>query len=220
MSTENIDTMGFEPAVEYDVPDFGKVHVLMKNDTPWFWGFELGQIVSQKKGCWITQWISKRMNMSYVAHITSSRAAQALLPGVKNYCPRGVKLVSAKGLGRMLKEGIPSKRENRKRLVPLFEWISKTFSTETELVPEVVEINRLGKALGCALKEVNYWADWAARSGSKIDELEWLQRDVREFMEFCFKDNPRVLGLCNNNCSLESVFRSWCAGYKASLAAK
>ena len=65
MSTENtsIDTMGFEPAVEYDVPDFGKVHVLMKDGEPWFLTAELSffALCGNAKGRgYIAAWVGAR----------------------------------------------------------------------------------------------------------------------------------------------------------------
>lgn len=45
----SIDIMGFEPAVAYNVPEFGNVHVLMKDGEPWFIGTELGRILNSKK---------------------------------------------------------------------------------------------------------------------------------------------------------------------------
>ena len=63
MSTENINTMGFEPAVEYDVPDFGKVHVLMKGGEPWFLSAELSFLAlcgnAKGKG-YIAAWLCAR----------------------------------------------------------------------------------------------------------------------------------------------------------------
>lgn len=59
----DIDTMGFEPAVAYDVPEFGNVHVLMKDGEPWFLAAELSFLAlcgnAKGKG-YIAAWLCAR----------------------------------------------------------------------------------------------------------------------------------------------------------------
>lgn len=78
MSTENIDTMGFEPAVAYDVPEFGNVHVLMRDGEPWFIGTELGRTLNSKK---TPSWLG-----SYINNYKEIRNLCVTLPGAAARC--------------------------------------------------------------------------------------------------------------------------------------
>ena len=78
MSTENIDTMGFEPAVAYDVPEFGNVHVLMKDGEPWFIGTEIGRTLNSRKPTfWLNAYVASCRELRCLC-ITPSRRCCAL----------------------------------------------------------------------------------------------------------------------------------------------
>ena len=76
----SIDTMGFEPAVAYDVPEFGNVHVLMKDGEPWFIGTEIGRSLNSKKSInWLNSYISYHKEIKKLCITLSSEAVRCLI---------------------------------------------------------------------------------------------------------------------------------------------
>ena len=143
MSTENIDTMGFEPAVEYDVPDFGKVHVLMRGGEPWFLSAELSgntEVGHRKAGGYLSAWIGEHSEIRDLCMIVSPSSLRAVGVNGRKVGRRAL-LVPLQAVKACIADNYIAK--NFPELDKVVRWWGQLFERTTGKLPYVVKYDKL-----------------------------------------------------------------------------
>lgn len=145
MNTENtsIDTMGFEPAVEYDVPDFGKTHVLMKDGEPWFVVRDLGRVMTPNRPVNFINFVSNYADVIEKGIKLSSRAIIVLCPAFKKVAKNSMWLFPAAALKLVAERKYFPQVRYPGMLKKLLSWVEDTFTKKEEVLQYVVKFNDL-----------------------------------------------------------------------------
>ena len=144
MSTENtnIDTMGFEPAVEYDVPDFGKVHVLMKGGEPWFVGRALSKTINPDAPDNFIAFATKHKNVMERCVKLHEEAAKFLCPWTKSPV-YGLWIFPTSALRNIVEKTYRKPVFYPAKVAKLLSWVEDTFPKKEEALQRVVKFNDL-----------------------------------------------------------------------------
>ena len=142
MSTENIDTMGFEPAVEYDVPDFGKVHVLMKEGEPWFIGRDLSKTINPDAPDNFIAFATKHKDVMERCVKLREEAAKFLCPWTKSLV-YGLWIFSTSALRNIVEKTYRKPVFYPAKVAKLLSWVEDTFTKKEEALQRVVKFNDL-----------------------------------------------------------------------------
>ena len=198
MSAENapVDTMGFEPAVAYDVPEFGNVHVLMRDGEPWFIGTELGRILNSKKApSWLNVYTKKYKNFRNFCIFLSADAMRCLVFN-KAFTSRDLVINSVSVLRKCAEK---LRYKERQKLYKLLSWAQNKFGKDynnDKLLPfakygklEVVfyqhKILVSARSLNISLGRYSI----GSFTGSRTKD------GLRSLLVYLNRDDARVLGL-------------------------